>query len=223
MQTIRETIFEFRKAESGRDGWTSDDTSLSDQYIYSLLNQARARYYKQKMANNQSFNAQSVQSMNCIELVEADKAQCPSTPPSGCIWLESTCELPTFIKVRSVTNDIGSDNYSYIAWNRANNIGGSRVKSSRKAKYYTYRNTSDGVKLYILNTEFMRNASMEVIADNPLEVTEFCNGYSCEPMDQYFHTTRAEIEVIVKMAVDSYVRLIQRAVPDILNNDSSLR
>ena len=223
MQTIRETISEFRKSENGRTGYTSDDTALSDQYIYSMLNQARARYYKQKMANNQSFSAQSVQSLNCIELVEADKSQCPSTPPSGCIWLESTCELPTFIKVRSVTNDIGSDNYSYIAWNRAGSIGKSRVKASRDAKYYTYKNTSEGVKFYILNNEYMRFASMEVIGDSPLEVLEFCNGESCKPMEEYMFSTRSEIEVIIKMAVDSYMRLIQRATPDIMNDDTPLR
>jgi hypothetical protein len=36
-------------------------------------------------------------------------------------------------------------------------------------------------------------------------------------------STRSEIEVIIKMAVDSHMRLIQRASPDLANNDNILQ
>lgn len=222
--TIRKAIYDFRAIQDV-SGYVSDDNGLADQYIYNLLLQSRSRFYRQKMQNGKMFSPQVYQSLHCVDLIEADKTQCPNNPPSGCIWLQSECTIPMFLKIKSVTNDIGSLNFSYISWNNASNIKTQRTKSSRKAKYYTFKATLTGVKLFVLNDIFVKSMSVEAILENPLEGIDFCGGNDakCFTMEQDFFTDQDEFETILKIAVDSFSRIVQFQRPDIVNDDKNIQ
>lgn len=219
--TIRESITEFRLMAKEASGFVSDDTSLSDKYIYSVLLQARSVYYKQLMKKGESFSHEVVQSLNCVELKRSDISQCPLTPDSGCFWMESIKEIPTIIKLKGVTNDIGTRRFNYISWNDANSIATNRIKSSRDGHYYTYKVTRDGLKLFVLNDIFLEIVTAEGIAEDPIDFLLFCGSESarCFPMDEKWYSTRGEFDVILKLALDTYVRLKGARTNDIINND----
>lgn len=220
--TIREIDQQFRSLVIDYDGFTADENTISARTIFTYFLQARSRYYKQKKQNKQRYSQLSIQNLDCVALKTSDKNQCPSTPPSGCTWQESVAELPIPIEVITVTNDTGDVNFQYMPWNKCKSISSKRVKSARKGKYFTLKQTKNGFKLFILNDSFLKNVSVGMIAENPLDAIFFCDPKAkCSPLEQEMHTTESELEVIMKLAIDSYVRLFQlrQANRDELNND----
>lgn len=204
---IRYVEQQFRSLVLDYDGYTADDNTLSSQTIYKYFLKARSRYYAQKISNRKRFNPISIQSLACITLKETDKNECPSTAPSGCMWRESEKPIPTFIKLVTVTNDIGTVNYEYVPWNRCKSIGRKRRPSANKGAYFTYKQVKDGFKLFVLDT-FLENISLTMIADDPLEVIIFCDPDAvCNKLDQEVHTTQEELEVICKLAVADWANL----------------
>ena len=219
---IRDLEQRFRSLVLDYDGYTADDNTISARSIYQMLLQARSRYYKQKKQNRQRFSPISIQPLDCVKLVSTDRSECPSTPISGCTWQKSVKALPTPIEIVTVTDDTGEVQFEFIPWNKCKSISTKRIKSARKGKYFTLKQTKSGLGLFVMNDLFLENVSVGMIAEDPLEAINFCDPTAeCEPLEQEFHTTESEIEVILKLAVDMYVRLAQlrQANRDEQNND----
>jgi len=138
IQQFRSYVSEYRT------GISDDNIIPSHKQVYDYFIDARSRYYEQMMSNGKRFNPTSIQSLPCITLEEVDQEECPSIPPSGCVWLKSDKPMPTALKVITVT--IGSQNLTYIPWNRCKSIGRKRIKSSRDKKYFTWKETKDGLR-----------------------------------------------------------------------------
>lgn len=168
---------------------------------------------------------QDVQTIPCVDLEEAKAEACPCPPPSGMRWLKSKKPLPRFIKLVSITNTLGDINMNYVEWTKIKYKVNSRVKSSRKAKYYTIRDTGEGSFLYILNDDFLKLVSVSGIYESPYDVLSFegCGEKQleviCNPWDTPFYASSSTIDNICKLAWQVLPTVRNSAPTDPLNNE----
>jgi len=204
------------------DGYSSDDNPISDRAIYQLFLNARATYYRQMITKRNKFNDITIQHLKCVELELAEVNECPTTPPTGCVWLKSTCPLPPFIMLTGVTDDTGSEEFDRVEWNKTRTVKNKRIKSNRDRKYFTIKDSDDGQYLYLPHELFLKNAHVSMIPLDPIEATAFCGKDAvCQPLEQEAHMTQGELDVVMKLMLDTYTRLFQVRVAnrDVQNND----
>lgn len=222
--TNRDAIYEYRQFVESITGDTSDDTISSELAIYNTLRTSRSVVLHIAVDRGEKLSEEHFQTLTCIELEEVDRVECPFIPASGCVWLRSTCEIPNFISVQSVSTQLG-DSYSYVRWDKVSGKVGGRLKSSQKEKFYSLRTIKDKVYLYIYNDNFIKNITLTAIFEDPIKASAFC-GYDntaiCNPMDTSFHTAQHLVDLIKKNAWDVMLRARAAAKLKVLNNDSQI-
>ena len=220
--TVKEAISEYQFWVENMTGDISDDTLSSDLAIYHRLRTARATVLKTLIERGERLSEEHLQILRCIELEEVDRVDCPFVPTSGCVWLKSTCDIPDFISLQSVSTHLGQS-YSYVRWDRLKEKVGGRLKSAAKEKFYSFKMDKDKVYLYIYNDEFIKNITLTGIFEDPIEATAFCGDDKneiCSPMDTSFHTSSFVMYTVSKTAWDLMTKARMAAKAKFLNNDS---
>ena len=220
--TVRDAIYEYRQFVESMTGDTSDDTLSSELAIYNTLRTSRTVVLRIATDRGERLSEEHFQTLSCIELEEVDRVECPFIPASGCVWLRSTCDIPDFVSIQSISTQLG-DMYSYVRWDRVREKVGGRLKSAKTDKFYSLRTVKDKVYLYIYNDEFIKNITLTAIFEDPIEAEAFCKYDKtaiCNPMDVSFHTAQNYVDVIKKGAWDVMLRARAAAKLKVLNNDS---
>lgn len=197
----------------------SDDTAMpSAEMVYDFLVQARATYIRQEMSNKRMLPEVLLQSIDCLPLEEVSQAQCGLKAPEGCIWLK-TKKIPHFIKLDKITNSDATVNYDIIGFDRAKGISKRRIASSRKGKYATIKDE----EIYILNSKYIDSINLYGVVEDPLEVVKCVNPKEalCNPMEQDFHTSIQYLDIIIKLAIENYIRTLPAQEKVQINNDTS--
>lgn len=219
--TIREVIHTYLHWLSST-GDLSDDNTESSFAIYNALLKSRATILSQALTLGVKISEESYQVLPCIELVEVDRVECPFIPASGCTWLKSTCPLPDFIKIQSISRQLG-DGYSHVRWDKVKEKVGGRLKSAAKERFYSLRTIGNDTYLYIYNDETIKSITVTAIFEDPMEAALYCGvneEAKCNPMDTSFHTPQVFIDNIIKQTWDSTIRVRAAAKIKVLNNDS---
>lgn len=219
---IREAINDYKHWLSAT-GDSSDDDDTSLQAIYNRLITSRATVLKQTLAEGKRLSEEVYQTIPCIELEEVDRVECPTIPASGCYWLKSTCPIPEYITLQSISQHLGAG-YSYVRWDKIKEKTGGRLKSAARERFYSLRTIKDKVYLYIYNDDFIKNITLTGIFQDPIKAAQFCEDDTdaiCTPMDSVsFHTPQNLMDTISKLTWDITMRARQAARLKILNNDS---
>lgn len=201
--TYRKAVEFYKHPPLDISGFNSDDIGWSDQMILDYILDVRAGELKRR-AEKGKVDKHNVQTLPCIELEEVDLVDCPCAPPTGCMWLRSTSELPRLIKTISVTSIDGNINFNSVDWTKFKYKTTSRIKSTQDKKYYTTKDTGKGTYLYILNDSFLKAVSLSGVFEDPYQAVSYpkCGEVDkevfCNPWDTDIKTDRGLFDIIMR-------------------------
>lgn len=229
-ETHRLFIERFKHPSGDASGYISDDFSWSDEYIIRELLSRRSSLIKARIDAGKEISDQVVQTLNCVEVEEHDRNDCPCMPPSGCYWMRSKVELPKFIKISSVTGAVTNTQmptYTYKRWDMLKYIPTDRIPSVRNGKYWTTRDSGGGRFLYLYGDRFIESVTVSGIWENPMEAAAFpsCGVQNkealCNPFDVPIYTDDNLKTAILQLAWQELLPVRQTAPEDRKNNDNS--
>lgn len=210
-----------------KSGFPSKDSRFTLKAIYDTLLDMRTSYLKRTKVARQGIGQQNVQTIGCIELIEADTNICPCRPPTGCIWLRSKNPIPKTISIFGVTNSNAAFKADYVEWSTF------RTKMFSKAKrpttrYFTYLDTGEGSYLYLYNDDFLENVSMTGLWEDPnhaayygdCEESDRDKFLRCNPLDTPLYMDGDIVDIIFKMTWDFLIRSTEPSIQDTTNNSS---
>lgn len=157
----------------------------------------------------------------CLKMEEADKIDCPCTPPKDCIWMRSENKLPRYIKDMLVTNISGDYIYSFESWESLQRSTESRVPSIRNSRIYTIKNGYLILPLDVLT----KTISISALFEDPYEAhSASCNATTmsiCNPFLADFSTDQDTINNIMTRMWQIIPTVRNGAAIDLLNNDNA--
>lgn len=224
--TNEEAISFFKTFAVDKSGYAPDDFGYSSKAIIQLLYNNRARVVKEYIDSKMPLSHQTIQTLPCIKLEEADMIEDLKIERSGCVWLRSVDPLPTTIKSFSVSSLIGNQSFDYVEWDKLRHKLNSRHKGTRDGKYWTYRDTGDGLRLYILNTEYLESVTQSAVYENPILADQFpkcgeTDQYKiCNPLNLDFHTQEDLVERIMTKTMVEYLQRVRAMNTDLFNDDT---
>lgn len=224
MKSVREYITDFRHIGEDQTGYQSDDTSYSDQAIWARMVQSRATVIK-NLPKNTTLSDNMFQTLTCVMFEEVDANECDLIPPSGCAIMKSTCELPTILRLISVTSQLGNETYDIVRWDQIQGKLNSRIESVQKATYVSIRNLNGKQYIYLINNPHRVNAVVVAIAEDPVKFAQFCGDKdaNCNPLELDIHTDAALQDIVLKMTWDSILGVRRGAKVDIVNDDGNIQ
>lgn len=221
--TLREYIDRFMHYAETREGFLSDDYTLSKKAVAKDLLAVRAKLLKREHSSG-DLNITAYQELPCVEFTLADPMKCPCRPPSGCYWLESCHEIPEFIAISHVVSTTASREFTMKGWKNLKESLGGRSKMGKK-DFYTFRKVGKNVKLVILTDQHLKDVTLEGIAVRPYEFCSFpkCGKVDiealCNPLDQEFAFPSDLDEELFLFTMQEIYRMRAVAKRDLKNND----
>lgn len=226
--THRKAVEAFLHFIADKTGYVVDETSYSKKALKEHLLQSRALIVREELEMGDDVSENMVQTLPCVEMVEADRNECPCQPASGCHWLRSIEPIPRAIKLISVSDTLAKQTFEFVKWDRMQYKVKSRIKSLREGKYYTIRDTSEGAYIYVYNNRFLENIAVSAIFEDPTHAAAFpkCGEVNlealCNPLDVDFYTDSYLRDVIFKDAWQTISQVRQAAGLDLFNDDLEL-
>lgn len=228
MASIRDTIEKCRHYIEDISGRPSRASLVPNRYLYQLITQEKNRLVAQLYYTNR-FNIREdlIVTIPCVPFEEIDQVEAPTAPKSGCTFMRSEIPVPDilFDLPFSVTDVKGGKEFDYVRWNYFKYKINGRKKAQAKGKYYTMKNTPDGLFLYLYNSQGFKAASIDIVPENILDYHyyEGCEGAEefCSPLDKDFHIP-SEFETDIFNGVYQMIqngKALGRGV-DIMNNDN---
>lgn len=211
-------------------GLPSDDSRLSNRFIYNKLLTVRSRLIVQELNKKRSLSSWMYQRLHCIQLVEVDATEnCPCVPPSGCYVLRTKYKLPKPISGLYNANlrFVGTLLGKRIQVMSSNSIP--FLKGNKYSKDISAYFESEGY-LYVVANKRLEFIMAEGVFEDPLEVKDFlkhcnkeqctnCN--SCESfLDQEFPLEAALIEPLIELSLQELIEIFYKTREDLTNNSA---
>lgn len=213
-------------------GVPSKDSRLTHRHAYSCLIGARSTILEQKANKKYYLSQWNVQTLPCIELIDAPLHECPCAP-QGILMLRSKEKLPKPVTrndsplIYTVSTLDNSVVFDRKEWNTYNYVKGKKYTSLKP--FYMERNEY----LYIGNaTRIKAVVQMGVYAD-PLNVYNFpsscddCDDCKCgSPLDLEFPLDGELLTPVIQLAANELIYLFKQMAEDRRNDasdDNSIR
>lgn len=154
-------------------GVQSDDSRLSSRHIFSKAITVRSKLLNQKINKKQKIGQWNYQTLNCVELIEAESHECPCLPPIGCTISKVKYPFPKIIsssishQIQSITSVDGSITFSETDWSAKKYKSGNKYTANKPD--YFIRNGS----IYITHKVGMKVIAVTFLAENPIEAYLF--------------------------------------------------
>lgn len=204
-------------------GAASDDSRLSKRLIYNKLITVRSRLLTQKIKAHQVLSHWNYQTLDCIDLIEAPKGECPPNT-NKCTILRSKKLIPKILTdldntlIKSVTSIDGSTVFYPTEWELFKNAEGN--KYTKNLPQYFFRNGY----LYITKMVSLEVVTMTALFGDPVEADNFnkketdkdCLGL----LDKEFPIDHDMIDMAVRLASEELILLFSQMAEDKINNAS---
>ena len=221
--TTRQVIQSFVHLISER-GPVSQDNITNEKIIYFHLLRFRAKLISEKL-KTRSYNLSKInyQNISCVKLEEVDFSECNCAPISGCTLRKTLIKIPTVLHIESVTSVASNIKYNFIQFDRLDTLQESRFQAEKTKPYYTFKNTGEGLYLYILNSSYEEFISITAIFEDPNQVYNFPNCKTgltdpCfSPLDSEFILDPDLLPIVYDLAYNSLFR-VQNKVVDLLDD-----
>ncbi len=209
-------------------GAQSDNSRLTPMHIYNKLLSVRSKLLHQKANKKQKFNRWDYQTLPCVEMIEAEKYECPCLPSIGCKILRSKHPLPKplngldFHYLDSVSSVDGSIMYSETTY-----VAKTYEKGNKYTSYYPDYYIKDEY-LYVTYKKGPRVLSITGIFEDPMEAEKFpsiCDGdcVDCEDCRSYleleFPIDNDMIDTAVEIAINELVIMFSQSKEDVKQDD----
>lgn len=150
---------------------TPDDSKFSDQFLYTLLKNARAELLRQRADKGYVFNLSNWQSI-CMPLEKVDQNECGScTPDSGCYVLRSVYKLPNTLSSPSRM----LLNVYTLAGGKAVYSGSFSAALRKKYSKVMKNNLTYTIKngyLYIFHNDWLKTVMLDAIFEDPTTLSD---------------------------------------------------
>jgi hypothetical protein len=205
MITQREAAAIFRN-KATMFGFVADVSRYPIRRIIKDLKISIAAVKKFKLDNGMEPTKQDMVVLPCVGMKQVDRADCPTVPPSGLWWSRSVFSIPNMLFIDNISNMLGESPFSIIPWDKL------RVRTNSRSNYVkgrpiaTFKHTSEGMFLYILNTS-LEAVSLTGIPEDFEEALNFpkcdedpktrCNPLEL-PIGADYDTLEKAIEILTK-------------------------
>lgn len=209
-------------------GVESDDFRLTPRHIYNKVLTVRNKLISQKSKKRQRISQWNYQTIDCIELIKAEKHECPCIPPKGCAIYRSKYKIPKPLMnmssplIDSVSTVDGSTLYNEISWKEAK-YKFSNTFTAMKPDYYI-RNEY----IYVLQRKGASVISITGIFENPFEADNFksvCDDEECtdcqqcnSPMEMDLPIDDDMIDTLIEMCIQELIVIYSQSMEDTRNN-----
>ncbi len=196
-------------------GASSDDSRLSNRFLYSKILTTRALLLSQEAKKKQRISMWNYQTIPCIELIEVPKNECPCIPPRGCSIYRSRHKIPEPLVglsgalIQGVydmdgTIKIDEQNLNSIRFNSGNKY------ATKEPKYFI-----ESGYLYLVGPKKLPIVKMVALFEDPIAVKVF-EGYcdNCKDCKKCLDYLEEEFPLDNDM-IDALVRLISEEVLNI--------
>jgi len=217
--TNREIIDLFKRPYGDKTGTEPSTFPWSDEAILDYLLNIRAFYIKDLIKKGTYISPQNFLTI-CFNLEEVDVNDCPCAPPSGCTWKKTIKKLPASLTPPRVYTLDGTDEFSFIEWNKVASKKDSRIPSIKSNTFfYTVKNEY----LYLPLDPFLEALSATAVYTNNYEALinscQVTESILCKPFDAEFGPDLDTNQAILERAWRVLPSVRGMAALDILNND----
>lgn len=156
-------------------GLQSDDSRLSERYIYNQLISSRAYLISQEANKKQYLSPSVYQTLSCIELIKVSNNECPCLPINGCEILKSKYKIPTILTnlngslIKTISTVDRNQVIDLISINQTRTISGNRYSKDILKCFI------EGDYLYIVSNLKIKVVSMVAIFNDPIKAYSFIN------------------------------------------------
>ena len=206
-------------------GAQSQDSRLRPRHIYNQLLKSRATLSVQKFNKGQKFSQWDYLTISCLELVPAEKHECPCLPPTGCVVLKSKYPLPKFITgidkdiIQSISSIDGSLILDQIDFATNKYLKGNKY-TSKKPHYYIYNDY-----LFVTVTKALKIVQVTALFEDPIAVWTYpslCDCADCclDIYEKEFPLADNMMDTAADMAAQKLLAIFVQMRED-KNNDAS--
>lgn len=204
----------------------TDDSDLTVEEVKYDIQTSRALLLEQRLGGRFRVSDSFVSDLGCLELEWADAAECCGTIQSGCKILRTVKEVPQFVTIKGKVlltrvGPIAQDRkpFSIITQAQAPYAGSGRF--GKNQIYAFYANDRIYVVSASSNIVGLKYINVKGVLENPEDAAAFdCDVEGTKPCyssDSKYPISGAYADIIRKMLLDEYAKLIQ--VPKDESND----
>lgn len=205
-------------------GMASDDSRLSNRFIYSNLRSIRILLLSQAATKKQAISQWCYQPV-VVNMQLAPKHECAEITSATCKVLKSSKPIPQIFTdisrhlIQSVTTLDGSVNFGETKWES--------IKYNNKGRKYANNLPEFFLKngyLYITVIKVMDKVLLSALFNDPIEARNYsnsCGGVTetCESYLDYEFSIDGKMEdAVIKMTTDSIINYFVQIKDDRLNN-----
>jgi hypothetical protein len=203
-------------------GQASDDSKLSDRFIYAKVGSARALLIKREIDKKRQVSDWIVQTIKCFELEPAKINECPCAVPPGCNVLKSINKVPKPIQsaigpeLEFVTTMDGDTLYSKTNWVKRRYKEGDKY-TKHKPEYLI----KDDYLFLIQTKKLLKFITIGGVFENPIDAAyaDTCSNLECtHPYDQEFPIDGHLIDAVIQMASQELLQIFKAIPSDVENN-----
>ena len=213
------------------NGPVSDDFQFSDQMIYFILKDLRAKTLYQKINSGKWINPQNYQIIPCLKLNLDTLVDCECYT-ADCKGLQSICEIPRIIASDKGLYVEGIWTISSPTPERLDNITLDQLRLSKYSK--TMKNVKGWFihksKLYITGYDRLKAVKISALFEDPIEVLNMSQSCACneddspiciDPYDADFPIDAAFMKDLRTMTYEELVK-IAMMMPKDNENDANI-
>lgn len=155
---------------------------ISHRWIYSVLKSMRSRILVQKANKRQNISSWNRQVLHCVPLEVVPEEECLCYSSNNCVIKRTTIRIP----------DILTGLSDYLIESVSSNGNKIDIISKNSAKYQTYSRFTgnkpsafiDDGYVWIKNGSYIDHITITAVFDDPVDVIEYNNTYSCSDVVQ---------------------------------------
>jgi hypothetical protein len=218
MATQREIIYTIKNIL--RAGLISDDDRITDRQVAFIIDNARAVLLRQQYNKGQNLSDNNIQTVTCMEVEQADTSFM-SDFPSGCVVYRTVREIPKPIesKGKDLITGISGSNFGAITFEY---VPYARIPYASFTRFKRPIATLFNSHLYFLNTDYMINAAVSGVFEQPNNLGDYnnCEGNPCFDWDSPYPMSSHLIDAVIRMVIDE-LALTLKTYQDRTNSGAS--
>lgn len=225
--TIRELIQRVQSLYS--HGVPSDDTRLSNRYIYNKILTVRSKLISDAYRKKQTISQWNYQTIYCVELIKVPRHECPCLPPLGCEILRTKEPLPRPLTglasdlIRNVTTIDRSIKIDPISIQAVTHQKGNKY-TSKKLNYFI-----EAGYLYIVTPINLKAIAVTGLFEDPIAVSYYkgiCDCEDCEQCIDYldfeFPLDSSMVDTLIELCYNELIVLFNQSLQDLTNNSNDV-
>lgn len=222
METLDKIVMDILRIARGSSVVQSE--TISTRQIEDWVNQYRSMLITQKVEKKYDLNSSLIQSMNCLELEQVDKAECCSLGFTTCNVLRTKLPLPKFVMSKvngELITFVGKITGEPIQLMSETRTFFSQYRKFTKRTIVSYKKNG---YIYILNDDAIEKITVRGVLEDPRaasEVISSCTSQPCYSLSDPYPITSEMIPTVRNLILTKELGMTLSSTSDKKNDSSS--